>query len=121
MGEFLCGFDHHIAPQLAGFKDIGLIDRAQLLAAGHCGFETDARNAADFILIIRHDVIAFPLAINGLAHALFTEIDVTVQFADNHHVDLTRNFRAQRRGIGQFGEQRRRTKVGEKLQLLAQA
>ena len=115
------GFDHNIAPQLRRLKHIGLVHRAEFLAARHGGFKTDAGDAAHLILIIRHDVIAFPLAIGGFAHAFFPKIDVAVQFADDDHVDLCGHLWPKRTCVGKLGKQGSWAQVGEQSQFLAQA
>ena len=115
------GFDHNIAPQLRRLKHIGLVHRAEFLAARHGGFKTDAGDAAHLILIIRHDVIAFPLAIGGFAHAFFPEINVAVQFADDDHVDLCGHLRPKRTCVGKLGKQGGWAQVGEQGQFLTQA
>ena len=103
------------------FQHIGLVDRAKFPVPHHRGFKTYACNSAHLILIIGHDVITFAFAIRCLAHALFTEIDVAVKFADNDHIDLARNLGAERAGIGKFGKQFCRAKVGKQRQFLAKS
>ena len=82
------GFDDDIAPQLRRFKHIGLVHRAEFPAPCHRGIKADAGDAANLILIVRHDIIAFALAVGGFAHTLFAEIDIAIEFADDDHINL---------------------------------
>ena len=121
VGIFGGDLDHHVAPELRGFEDIGLVDRAELAAPGARGLEADPGDARHLVLVVGHDVIALAPAGGGLAHALLAEIDVAVGLADDHQVDLGGDLGAQGGGVGELLEQAGRAQIGEQLELLAQA
>ena len=83
--------------------------------------KADMGDAGDLVLVVRHDVVPLTAAGRGGAHALLAEIDVAVEFADDHHVDLRSDLRPQRGGVGQFGEQLGRAQIGEQREFAAQA
>ena len=52
----------HFTPQLAGSEHVGLVHRAQLLAAHAGHVETDTGNAAHFAFAVRQGVVGLALA-----------------------------------------------------------
>ena len=54
--------DHHVAPQLAGFQHIGLVDAAQAAFSALRRAEADMRDPAHFVFGIGHDVLPCALA-----------------------------------------------------------
>ena len=108
------------APQDRGVEHVGLVDRAELLAAAARGLESDAGDAFDFAPRIQHRVEAFVLALRiGATSARLAEVDITCQLADDHQVEAGDDFALQRRRIGQLRIQHRRTQIREQTEVLA--
>lgn len=79
------------------------------------------RDTPHLALAICHDIIAFALPGRGRAHALFAEIDVAVEFADDQQVDRRRDLWTQRGAVFEPRKQLRGAQVGEQPQFGAQA
>ncbi len=113
--------DHDIAPQLRGLQHIGLVDRAEPLAAATRRLESDDGDARDLVLVITHRVEAFTTTgLGGAAPARLAEIDIPGQLADDQQIDVARDLGAQRGGADQLGKQLRGPQIGEQTELLAQ-
>ena len=108
------------APQDRGVEHVGLVDRAELLAAAARGLESDARDAFDFASRIQHGVEAFVLALRiGATSARLAEVDIARQLADDHQIEAGDDFALQRRRISQLRIQHRRTQIREQTEVFA--
>ncbi|MNJ54906.1 hypothetical protein D3C77_503680 [compost metagenome] len=114
LGHFL----DDLAPQLAGGQDVGLVDRAELLAAHAGHVETDPGDTADFALAVWQGVVGLTLAACQLTGAAWrAEVDAAGQFANDENIQAGDDFRFQRRSVGQLRVEDRRAQVGEQAQL----
>ncbi|MNQ74500.1 hypothetical protein D3C85_892590 [compost metagenome] len=108
----------HFTPQLAGSQYVGLVHRAQLLAAHHGHVEADTGDTTDFAFAVRQGVVGLTLAVfQGTGATRCTEIDAAGQFANDQDVQPGNDFRLQAGSLGQLRVQNRRTQVAEQAQL----
>src|ERR1700744_5096376 len=78
------------------------------------------RDTPDFGFRISHRVDTDPLAVFvGFDAAGLTEINITIEFAQDHDIKAFDNFRPQRGCAGEFVKQIGRTKIGEEAKLFA--
>jgi len=108
------------APELRGVEDVGLVDRADGLAALARRLERDAGDALDLVLGVAHDVLRIELAafFNG---RVLAEIGSADELADDDEVDaLVRDFGLERAGLAQLREDLCRTQVRVKTHARAQ-
>ena len=86
IGIFGRNLDDRLAPDTAGFEDVGLVDAGQFLPAFLRSPETGVRDPAHFRLVVRH--VVPPFAPTGtIAFALLAEIDVAIELAHDQQVD----------------------------------
>ncbi|MNJ52901.1 hypothetical protein D3C77_482660 [compost metagenome] len=105
-------------PQLAGGQNVGLVHRAELLAAHTGHVETDPGNTADFTLAVRQGVVGLTLAAFKFAGATRrTKVDAARQLTDDENIQARHDFWLERGGIGQLRVEDRRTQVGKQTQL----
>jgi len=83
-----------LAPEQAGFHDIGLFDRMQLAPALGRELEGDATDALDLRCRIDLRIDAAPGAVGQRFDAArLAEINPTGQLAHDHHVETAHQFR----------------------------
>jgi len=116
-------FVHDFAPEHARGEHVGLVDRSNLLVAQHCGVESEAGNAFDFVAAVLHGVKAdfFLGARNAFAALRLAKVNVTRQFADGEDVEaVAHDVCAERASTGEFLIDAGRAEVAEKLEMLTE-
>jgi len=117
VGIILSDLRNRGAPELRNFKDVGLIDRGDLLAALTCEFEGDAGYTDDLVAGVTHGVNGFVgLFVPGAGGA---EVEAAEQLADKEDIDIFRNLRTQRRAAAERLVGDRGAKVGKTAERLA--
>src|ERR1700674_2530542 len=80
---------HHSAPQLRGFKNVGLVDRRYFLSTRHRSLKCDVGNALDLSYRIAHGVeSAIGCSLRKYSAGL-TKIKATEKFTHNQNVCIT--------------------------------
>jgi hypothetical protein len=114
--------NHGLAPEHRRFQHIGLVDRADALAARARGDRGDLGDAFDLRGLVDHRVDRLLLAIGQRDRGLrLAEINAARQLADADDVDAVRNaLRLERRGVDQVLVEQTGADVGEETEGLAQ-
>ena len=111
----------HIAPQLHGVEDVGLVYRTKFAAAFSGRLEAYVRNSPDLGLAVTHGVKTLALAVGqDMGAARLAKIDVARKFAQDQDIQPGHHFRLECRCIDQFLIDNRGAQVGEKIEFLAQ-
>ncbi len=112
----------HFVPQHAGFHDVALFHRGQLVAALACQIESDARDALDFIGVVDLGIDGALLAVAEIGDGFgFAEIDAAGELAHDHDIEALDHLALQARGVGERGIAHRGAQVREQAEFLAQA
>ncbi len=114
-------FLHLLAPHLGGLQHVGLIHRAQLLAALAGQLKGYLADTGDFPVMINHRVTAYACAVFHGYAARFTKVDVTGQLTHDHDIQTCDDIALQSRGLGQRIKAQRGAEIGKQAQLLADA
>ena len=110
---------HLLAPQQPAFHHVGLLDRAQPVAALAREIEGDAGDALDLGRGVDLGVDAAALAIRQrLDAARLAEIDPAGEFADDQDIQSGDQLGLERGRLGERGEHDRRAQIGEQLEVL---
>ena len=118
----LCNTQHDLAPQFGHFQHVGLVHRAQALAALARNLERRTADALDLRLAVHQRVETFLLAIVQRAHATWlAKVNTTGQLAHDHDVQAGHHFRFQRGSFRQLRIQNGRAQVREQFKFGTQA
>ena len=115
-------FSNHGPPQTRGFENVALVHGADLAAAFHGGLEADPGDAADFLFVVNHGVIAGAQAVSHLKAAGFTKVDVAGELTDNDEIKaVAGSFGAEQAGTRELGKEQGRAQIGEEAEGFADA
>ena len=111
----------HLVPEHAGFHDVALFHRGQLVAALARQIEGDPGDALDLIGVVDLGIDGALLAVAEIGDGLrLAEIDPAGELAHDHDVEALDHLALQAGGVRQRRIAHRRTQIGEQAEVLAQ-
>src|SRR6266851_4390057 len=111
----------HLVPEHAGFHDVALFHRGQLVAALARQVERDAGDALDFIGVVNLRIDGALLAVAEIGDGFgLTKVHPAGELAHDHDVEALDHLALQARGIRKRGIAHRGAQVREQAEFLAQ-